>query len=78
MKIINADPRHSSVVLLSEENEVRDRLFPDWDMELVESEDIRDVLMDAKEQATDKKQQQILAQLLDELDTGSLGELSNT
>ena len=47
-------------------------------MELVESEDIRDVLMDAKEQATDKKQQQILAQLLDELDTGSLGKLSNT
>jgi len=78
MKIIAADPRHSSVVLLSEENEVRERLFPEWDMELVESEDIRDVLMDAKEQATDKKQQQILAQLLDELDTGSLGELKNT
>jgi hypothetical protein len=47
-------------------------------MELVEAEDIRDVLMDAKEQATDKKQQQILAQLLDELGAGSLGELSNT
>ena len=78
MKIINADPRHSSVVLLSEENEVRDRLFPDWDMELVEAEDIRDVLVDAEQQATDKKQKKILAQLLDELDTGSLGELSNT
>ena len=78
MKIINADPRHSSVVLLSEENEVRDRLFPDWDMELVEADDIRDVLVDAEQQATDKKQKKILAQLLDELDTGSLGELSNT
>lgn len=61
MKIITMDPRHSSVVLLNEENEVRNRLFPDWDMELVEAEDIRDVLMDFKEQATDKKQKQVLA-----------------
>lgn len=43
MKIINADPRHSNVVLLREENEIRDRLFPDWGMELVEAADIRDV-----------------------------------
>ena len=75
MQIITADPRHSSVVLISEENEVRDRLFPDWDMELVEAADIRDVLTDAMQEATDAKQKQVLAQLLDELKAGSLGEL---
>ena len=75
MQIITADPRHSSVVLISEENEVRDRLFPDWDMELVEAADIRDVLADAMQEATDAKQKQVLAQLLDELKAGSLGEL---
>ena len=75
MQIITADPRHSSVVLISEENEVRDRLFPDWDMELVEAADIRDVLADAMQEATDAKQKQVLAQLLDELNAGSLGEL---
>lgn len=75
MKIIAADPRHSSVVMLSEESDVTERIFPDWDMELVEASDIRDVLVDAEQQATDKKQKQLLAQLLDELDTGSLGAL---
>lgn len=75
MQIITADPRHSSVVLISEENEIRDRLFPDWDMELVEAADIRDVLSDAMQEATDQKQKQVLAQLLDELNAGSLGEL---
>ena len=75
MHMITADPRHSNVVLLSEDNEVRDRLFPNWDMELVEAEDIRDVLADAMQEAKDPKQKQALAQLLSELDTGALGEL---
>ena len=76
MKIIHADPRHSNVVLLREENEIRDRLFPDWGMELVEAADIRDVLNDAKQEATDAKQKKVLAEMLDELNTGSLQQLS--
>ena len=34
-KIISADHRHSDVVLLTREDEFRERLFPNWDMELV-------------------------------------------
>jgi hypothetical protein len=78
MKIIHADPRHSNVVLLREENEIRDRLFPDWGMELVEAADIRDVLNDAKQEATDAKQKKVLAEMLDELNTGSLQQLSKS
>ncbi|MFM1856749.1 MAG: hypothetical protein RLZ83_2058 [Pseudomonadota bacterium] len=55
MDRIRADPRHRQVVILSESEEVRERLFPDWDMELVTSAEIRDVLLDAMASAQDKK-----------------------
>jgi hypothetical protein len=78
LKIITTDPRHTDVVVLREENEIRDRLFPDWGMELVEAADIRDVLNDAKQEATDAKQKKVLAEMLDELNTGSLQQLSKS
>lgn len=55
MDRIRADPRHHQVVTLSESEEVRERLFPDWDMELVTSAEIRDVLLDALASAQDEK-----------------------
>lgn len=55
MDRIRADPRHRQVVTLSESEEVRERLFPDWDMELVTSGEIRDVLLDALASARDEK-----------------------
>jgi hypothetical protein len=55
MDRIRADPRHRQVVTLSESEEVRERLFPDWDMELVTSGEIREVLLDAMATAQDKK-----------------------
>ena len=70
MKIISADPRHDSVVVLSQEDEIRERLFPDWAMELVEAEDIRVVLEDALEDARDPKQKKALALMLKELNAG--------
>lgn len=70
MKIISADPRHDSVVVLSQEDEIRERLFPDWAMELVEAEDIRVVLEDAVEDARDPKQKKALALMLKELNAG--------
>jgi hypothetical protein len=78
LKIITADPRHTDVVVLREENEIRDRLFPDWGMELVEAADIRDVLNDAKQEATDAKQNKVLAEMLNELNTGSLQQLNKS
>ena len=64
MDRIRADPRHRQVVILSESEEVRERLFPDWDMELVTSAEIRDVLLDAMASAQDEKNVQTLRQTL--------------
>lgn len=67
MKIIGEDPRHLNVVVLSEEDEIRERLFPDWDMELVEAAEIGDVLKNALKEASDEKQKQMLSMFLTKL-----------
>ena len=66
-EMISADPRHSNVVLLTKEDEFRERLFPNWDMELVAAEDISAVLEDAMHEASDPKQKNTLANMLQEL-----------
>ena len=73
MANLKKDPRHEDVVQLSAVEEVRERLFPDWDMELVTSADIRDVLLDALAQTKDEKNGAALTQLLTQLDEGQLG-----
>jgi hypothetical protein len=73
-KIISADPRHSNVVLLTKEDEFRERLFPNWDMELVEAEDISAVLEDAIYEASDPKQKNTLFNMLQELNKSPLGK----
>jgi uncharacterized Fe-S cluster-containing MiaB family protein len=72
-KIISADHRHTDVVLLTKEDEYRERLFPNWDMELVEAEDISVVLEDAMHEASDPKQKSTLSNMLQELKKRSLG-----
>jgi hypothetical protein len=72
MSRLRTDRRHDNIVLLSEGEEVRERLFPDWDMELVSGDHIRDVLQDALDSATDAQNAQALAVLLAELDAGRL------
>jgi len=47
MHKIRHDKRHNTVVELSVNEEVRERMFPTWDMELVQPDDIREVLQDA-------------------------------
>ena len=71
-KMISADLRHSDVVLLTKEDEFRDRLFPNWDMELVAAEDISAVLEDAMHEASDPKQKNTLSKMLQELNKSSL------
>ena len=75
MAMIQADPRHDTVVTLSESEESSDRLFPSWDMELVGTDDIRDVLVDALGASTDAKRTEALSLLLDELEAGPLSSL---
>ena len=66
-KNISADPRHSEVVLLTKEDEFRERLFPNWDMELVAAEDISTVLKDAMHEVSEPKQKNTLSNMLREL-----------
>jgi Sensors of blue-light using FAD len=76
MSLLRADRRHDNIILLSEVEEVRERLFPDWDMELVTGDHIREVLLDAQAGASDPQHAQALAQLLAELDSGQLSGLN--
>jgi hypothetical protein len=71
-KIICADPRHSDVVLLTKEDEFRERLFPNWDMELVAAEDISAVLEDAMHEVSDPKQINTLSNMLLEINKTKL------
>ena len=73
-KIISADSRHTDVVLLTKEDEFRERLFPNWDMELVAAEDISAVLEDAMHEASDPKQKSTLSNMLKELNKSQLGK----
>jgi hypothetical protein len=75
MTRLRGDTRHHSIVQLSDSEEVRERLFPDWDMELVDSDDIRNVLEDALSTAEDPHNIRTLQNLLKELDDGELASL---
>ncbi len=77
MALLETDPRHTDVVPISENEEVRERMFPDWDMELVTAEHIRDVLADALENASEPGHAEVLARLLAQLDAGPLDELAS-
>jgi hypothetical protein len=72
---IRRDQRHHDLVLLSETEEVRERLFPGWDMEQVDAHDIRDVLEDALETAEDPGNVVALERMLARLDGGPLQSL---
>jgi hypothetical protein len=76
MSRLRTDPRHDNFVLLSEVEDVRERLFPDWDMELVSTNSIRDVLQDALDTAEDPNNAEALRGLLRHLDSGELKELT--
>lgn len=75
MAALKTDSRHESMVPLSVTEEVRERLFPDWDMELVTADHIRDVLEDALDSAADPQNTELLRRLLEQLDAGQLGGL---
>jgi len=74
MTLLHADPRHRDLVELSEMEEVRERLFPTWDMELATPESIREVLVDAHGNAETTAQAAALESLLQQFDAGELGQ----
>ena len=55
VKLIETDRRHELMTILSTDEEIRDRIFPAWDMELVDADHIQEVLQDALETARDDR-----------------------
>ncbi len=69
---LHGDSRHHDIVTLDRSVEVRERLYPHWEMEQVEASDIREVLEDALETAEDQSNIAALQRILGHLETGSL------
>lgn len=71
LSILQADRRHQDLVVISRSEEVRERLFGDWDMELVAPDDIREVLVDALDSAHEEQSAAALRTMLRQLDQAS-------
>lgn len=68
MKLIVLDKRHFNVVILSEEEDAGDRLFPDWNMALVEAAEIEHLMKKALREASDDKKKQMLSMFLKQIE----------
>ncbi len=75
IQILHDDPRHYDIVPLDQSVEKRDRLYPNWEMELVGADDIRAVLQEALESAEDKDNIATLKRILEHIDSGPLNTL---
>jgi hypothetical protein len=76
MALLRTDARHENIVELSTDEDIGERLFPDWDMELVTSDHIREVLDDALGSASSPTQARALERLLAHLDSDPLAALA--
>ncbi|GAB5498786.1 MAG: hypothetical protein PsegKO_10970 [Pseudohongiellaceae bacterium] len=72
---LHDDARHYDIVSLSSSEENRERLYPQWDMERVGADDIREVLQDALETADDESSVAALKRILNHLDSQTLQTL---
>jgi hypothetical protein len=77
MANLHGDPRHYDIVALDQNEEKRERLYPNWQMERVDAEDIRDVLEDALESAEGEHNIAALKRIIDHLATRSLDSLGH-
>lgn len=75
---LRGDPRHYDVVPLDWSEEKRERLYPNWEMEQVEADDIREVLQDALDSAEDENNVAALRRILAHLDAGPLESLGRS
>jgi Sensors of blue-light using FAD len=75
---LHGDRRHYDIVELSRSEEKRERLYPNWEMEQVEAEDIREVLQDALGSAEDENNVAALSRILEHLASGPLASLGRS
>lgn len=78
MASLHGDPRHYDIVPLDQSEERRERLYPNWEMERVEADDIRTVLQDALDSAEDDNNIAALGRILKHLDGASLDTLGQS
>ena len=78
MANLYGDPRHYDIVSLDQSEEKRERLYPNWQMERVGADDIRDVLEDALESAEHENNIAALTRIIDHLATRSLDSLGRS
>ncbi len=69
---LHSDTRHYDIVTLDQSVEKRERLYPNWEMELVEVDDIRAVLEEALDSAEDENNIAALTRILAHLASGPL------
>ena len=75
---LHGDSRHHDIVSLDRSVEKRERLYPGWEMERVEAEDIRAVLQDALESTEDENNVAALKRILEHLDSAPLASLGRS
>ncbi len=75
---LHGDSRHCDIVSLNRSEEKRERLYPNWEMEQVEADDIRAVLQDALGSAEDENNVAALRRILEHLASGPLDSLGRS
>jgi hypothetical protein len=75
---LHGDPRHYDIVPLDRSVERRERLYPNWQMELVGADDILTVLQDALEAAEDENNIAALKRILAHVSSGPLDTLGRS
>ena len=75
---LHGDPRHYDIVPLDRSVEKRERLYPNWEMERVGADDLREVLQDALGSADDENNNAALGRILKHLDLGPLDTLGRS
>lgn len=72
---LHGDTRHHDIVTLDQSVDLRERLYPHWEMEPVEPDDLREVLEEALETAEDASNIAALQRILGHLATGPLSDV---
>ncbi len=75
---LHSDPRHYDIVTLDRSVEKRERLYPNWGMELVGADHIRGVLQEALEAAEDETNVATLRRILVHLSSSPLDTLGRS
>ena len=75
---LQGDPRHHDIVTLDRSIDKRERLYPHWEMEQVEPDDLREVLESALETTEDENSVAALNRILGHLTSGPLSAIGRS